>query len=61
MRVRSLVQQGFRDVFSQVDVLITPSRFGPAPKLDQPLDKAPDAYEIFSEKKDGCVKVVLQP
>ncbi len=26
-----------------------------------PLDKAPDAYEMFSEKKDGCVKVVLQP
>src|SRR5437764_8185279 len=25
-----------------------------------PLDKAPDAYKIFSEKKDGCVKVVLQ-
>src|SRR4030095_4241339 len=26
-----------------------------------PLEKAPEAYEIFSEKKDGCVKVVLQP
>ncbi len=26
-----------------------------------PLEKAPDAYEIFSEKKDGCVKVVLKP
>lgn len=25
-----------------------------------PLDKAPHASEIFSEKKDGCVKVVLR-
>ena len=26
-----------------------------------PLGEAPHAYEIFSEKKDGCVKVVLKP
>jgi S-(hydroxymethyl)glutathione dehydrogenase / alcohol dehydrogenase len=26
-----------------------------------PLEKAPEAYEIFSEKKDDCVKVVLKP
>jgi S-(hydroxymethyl)glutathione dehydrogenase / alcohol dehydrogenase len=26
-----------------------------------PLEKAPEGYEIFSEKKDGCVKVVLKP
>ena len=26
-----------------------------------PLEKAPHAYAIFSEKKDGCVKVVLKP
>jgi alcohol dehydrogenase len=26
-----------------------------------PLEKAPEAYEIFSEKKDGCVKVILKP
>ena len=26
-----------------------------------PLEKAPHAYKIFSEKKDGCVKVVLKP
>src|SRR3982751_859269 len=25
------------------------------------LEKAPDAYEMFSEKKDDCVKVVLKP
>jgi threonine dehydrogenase-like Zn-dependent dehydrogenase len=26
-----------------------------------PLGDAPHAYQIFSEKKDGCVKVVLKP
>ena len=26
-----------------------------------PLSDAPRGYEIFSEKKDGCVKVVLKP
>ncbi len=26
-----------------------------------PLDEAPDAYEMFQEKRDGCVKVVLRP
>lgn len=26
-----------------------------------PLDDAPQAYTIFNEKADGCVKVVLKP
>ena len=26
-----------------------------------PLDKAPEAYETFKHKRDGCVKVVLKP
>lgn len=26
-----------------------------------PLSEAPDGYDIFCEKKDGCVKVVLKP
>ncbi len=26
-----------------------------------PLEKAPDAYRIFRDKKDGCIKVVLTP
>ncbi len=39
MRIRSLVQQGFRDLFEGVDVLVTPSRLGPAPKITQALDR----------------------
>jgi threonine dehydrogenase-like Zn-dependent dehydrogenase len=26
-----------------------------------PLDEAPAAYKNFRDKKDGCIKVVLQP
>jgi len=26
-----------------------------------PLDKAPQMYEIFQKKEDGCIKVVLKP
>lgn len=26
-----------------------------------PLDDAPDAYEMFQKKSDGCIKVVLDP
>lgn len=26
-----------------------------------PLDQAPEAYEMFQKKTDGCIKVVLQP
>ncbi|HVD23717.1 MAG TPA: glutathione-dependent formaldehyde dehydrogenase, partial [Lapillicoccus sp.] len=25
------------------------------------LEAAPDAYEMFKEKRDGCIKVVLKP
>ena len=26
-----------------------------------PLSQAPEAYDMFQEKEDGCVKVVLDP
>ncbi|HEX2099329.1 MAG TPA: glutathione-dependent formaldehyde dehydrogenase, partial [Candidatus Synoicihabitans sp.] len=26
-----------------------------------PLSRAPKAYEMFTAKKDGCIKVVLDP
>ncbi|GAA4477218.1 zinc-dependent alcohol dehydrogenase [Enteractinococcus fodinae] len=26
-----------------------------------PLDQAPEAYEMFQKKQDGCIKVVLKP
>jgi len=39
MRIRSLIQQGFRDLLADIDVLIAPSRLSPAPKITQPLDR----------------------
>jgi len=39
MRVRSLMQQAFRDLFADFDILVAPARSGPAPKITQPLDR----------------------
>jgi aspartyl-tRNA(Asn)/glutamyl-tRNA(Gln) amidotransferase subunit A len=39
MRIRSLVKQGFRELFSNIDILIAPSRYGVAPKITEPLDE----------------------
>jgi aspartyl-tRNA(Asn)/glutamyl-tRNA(Gln) amidotransferase subunit A len=39
MRIRSLMQEAFRDLLSTTDVLIAPTRFDPAPKITQPLDR----------------------
>jgi len=39
MRIRSLMQSAIRDLLADVDVLLAPSRLGPAPKITQPLDR----------------------
>ena len=39
MRIRSLIQNAFRDLFYNVDVLLAPSRLTPATALTQPLDR----------------------
>jgi hypothetical protein len=26
-----------------------------------PIEQAPKGYQIFNDKQDGCIKVVLQP
>jgi aspartyl-tRNA(Asn)/glutamyl-tRNA(Gln) amidotransferase subunit A len=38
MRVRTLVKQAFRDLFLNCDMVLTPSRLGPAPKAAEPLN-----------------------
>lgn len=38
MRIRSLVQQAFEQMFIDVDVLLTPSRFNTATKIAEPID-----------------------
>src|SRR5580658_2101927 len=42
MRVRRLAQEAIVKLFGDVDVLLAPARFGPAPKIDEPLDHHPD-------------------
>src|SRR5579864_5597772 len=39
MRIRTLVQKQIRQLLIDVDVLLAPSRSGPAPKITEPLDK----------------------
>ncbi|HEV8039806.1 MAG TPA: amidase [Bryobacteraceae bacterium] len=39
MRIRSLMQEGMRTLFDDIDVLLAPSRLAPAPKITQPLDR----------------------
>jgi len=42
MRVRRLAREAIFKLFGEVDVLVTPGRLGPAPKVDEPLDHRPD-------------------
>lgn len=39
MRIRSLIQSSFRELLSDIDVLVAPSRLTPAPRITQPLDQ----------------------
>src|SRR6266446_8956871 len=41
MRIRTVVQQKIRRLFADVDVLLAPTRLGPAPKVSEPLDHRP--------------------
>jgi aspartyl-tRNA(Asn)/glutamyl-tRNA(Gln) amidotransferase subunit A len=41
MRVRRVIQEEISKLFGQVDVLVAPARNAIAPKIDQPLDRAP--------------------
>ena len=38
MRVRTMVQKSFRELFENVDMIVAPSRYGIAPKISEPLD-----------------------
>ena len=38
--IRGEIKQAFRRLYADIDVLLAPSRYGPATKLSDPLDKA---------------------
>jgi aspartyl-tRNA(Asn)/glutamyl-tRNA(Gln) amidotransferase subunit A len=42
MRIRALIQQSLRKLFTGVDVLVSPSMFRIAPKITEPLDRRRD-------------------
>lgn len=39
MRVRTLMKDAFREMLADVDILLAPTRLGPAPEISQPLDR----------------------
>jgi aspartyl-tRNA(Asn)/glutamyl-tRNA(Gln) amidotransferase subunit A len=41
-RVRRVAQHAIFTMFSDIDALVTPGRFAPAPKIEYPLDHRPD-------------------
>ncbi len=46
LRIRTLIQSAFARLFGEVDVLLAPSRFGPAPRVSEPLDgRRPESPE----------------
>ncbi len=53
MRVRRLVQQAIRELMTEVDVLLTPSRYGVAPKVSEPLDKGLGSGDRPQPPSDG--------
>jgi aspartyl-tRNA(Asn)/glutamyl-tRNA(Gln) amidotransferase subunit A len=55
MRVRKLAQEAIFKLFGDVDVLLTPARRGPAPKIDEPLDHPPDRPK---PKDDGLTALI---
>ena len=55
MRVRSLVQDAIRSMFLDVDVLLVPSRTGPAPKITDRLDAAPSRPQPKSRGLNGII------
>jgi aspartyl-tRNA(Asn)/glutamyl-tRNA(Gln) amidotransferase subunit A len=55
MRIRSLVQQAFRELFVDYDVLLTPTRLGPANKVAEPLDRAPERAQPSSRGLSGLI------
>lgn len=43
MRIRTLVQAAFQELFANVDVLVAPARYTPATKVTDPLDRSTPA------------------
>ncbi|MDQ6677466.1 MAG: amidase [Acidobacteriota bacterium] len=56
MRIRTLVKQEFHRLFSDIDVLVAPSRYGPAPNISDPLDAR--GPEVPKERSLGMTGLI---
>jgi aspartyl-tRNA(Asn)/glutamyl-tRNA(Gln) amidotransferase subunit A len=57
MRVRRLIQQGFRDVLTTLDILVAPARYGVAPNASEPLDRG--AYNPSPAPKEPGFRALI--
>lgn len=57
--MKAVVWHGQRDV--RVDNVADPSNAEDLATHTLPLDEAPHGYEIFQQKQDGAIKVLLKP
>ncbi len=57
MRIRSLLKQKFRELFSGVDVLLAPARYGVAPKITELLD-GPDRVPVPLPASPGMRRLI---
>ena len=56
MRARTLIQKGFRDLFTNVDLIVAPSRYHVAPKVTEDLDApGPDAPKPATPGMRGLI------
>ncbi len=55
MRIRTIVQEAFRDLFIDVDLLLTPTRLAPASKITEPLDRTPEGPRPKSRGLSGLI------
>ena len=58
MRVRALVQQAFKDLFLDVDMLMAPSRLSVATKVSEPLDGSGGGPEPARPKSRGMSGII---
>ena len=57
MRIRTLLKQQFRALFANVDVLISPARYGTAPKITEALD-GPDPVPVPLPAAPGMRRLI---
>ncbi len=56
MRIRTLAQQEFRKLYSDLDAILAPSRFGPASNISDPLDAR--GPEVPKERQPGMTALI---